>query len=412
MPKENFTTQQIQALFTAYQHDMINVDDVLKKVDDMNNQKILEQHKEFCSIWQASDGRWKTKLPDATRKDGKRLLAKASKEKLEAAIIQWYKNEQSAKEKPNTLKTLFPKWIKFKEKETSDGNANKLEWVWDKYYANSELINIPIADIKVITLKEWFIDIIEQNNLTQKKFKEMKSLLNMLLDYAIEYDLVKVNVSRSVRGISKKKFYVPPKKAPEELVYVDGKENLIIKLAEEQYAKTKNIAYLGVCLNFSLALRVGELVALHTLDFNNTTVKISRQEIKTYYVDANGKRHRNGYTLSAHTKTLMGTRELYLSENSKKYYQMIIAENKRKGFSNDYLLLDDNGNRLHDYAINNVLRRLNKKIQTEQKGNHSIRRTCISKMIESKVLTNEEIRLFAGHEERAFQVLCKVQKLI
>ena len=61
MPKENFTTQQIQALFTAYQHDMINVDDVLKKVDDMNNQKILEQHKEFCSIWKASDGRWKTK---------------------------------------------------------------------------------------------------------------------------------------------------------------------------------------------------------------------------------------------------------------------------------------------------------------------------------------------------------------
>lgn len=60
---------------------------------------------------------------------------------------------------------------------------------------------------------------------------------------------------------------------------MDGKENLIIKLAEEQYAKTKNIAYLGVCLNFSLALRVGELVALRTNDFSDTTVKISRQEI-------------------------------------------------------------------------------------------------------------------------------------
>lgn len=148
-----------------------------------------------------------------------------------------------------------------------------------------------------------------------------------------------------------------------------------------------------------MALRVGELVALHTSDFAETTVSISRQEIKTYYVDAKGKRHRNGYTLSPHTKTLKGQRELFLSKDAKKYYGMIMAENKRKGRIGGYLLCDDNGNRLHDYAINNVLRRLNKKINTVQKGNHSIRKTCISKMIESKVLTNEEIKNFAGHED-------------
>lgn len=84
------------------------------------------------------------------------------------------------------------------------------------------------------------------------------------------------------------------------------------------------------------------------------------------------------------------TRELYLSKISKKYYQMIVAKNKRKRFSNDCFLLDNNENILHDYAINTVLRRLNKKIQPEPKENLAIRKICIFKMIESKVLTNEK----------------------
>lgn len=35
----------------------------------------------------------------------------------------------------------------------------------------------------------------------------------------------------------------------------------------------------------------------------------------------------------------------------------------------------------------------------EQKENLAIRKICIFKMIESKVLTNEKIRWFAGHED-------------
>lgn len=395
----NLTKKQLEDLFTASQHGMIDLDDVLEKVNIMNNKKILAQHKQFCEIWQATDGRWKTKLPDKSKKDGKKLIAKTSREKLETSIIDWYKREQEQQENPKTLKALYPKWLEMKAKESSDGNASKLDWAWNKYYADSKLVNMKITDIKVVELKEWFINEITEKQLSRRQFKEMKSLLNMLMDYAIEYELITVNVSRSVRGISAKKFRIVEKKAPEEQVFIDDEEDLIIQLAQQQYVKTKNIAYLAICLNFYLALRVGELVALHTSDFTDTVANISRQEIKTYYVDKNGKRHRNGYTISPHTKTLQGERELFLSKNAKKFYQMIISENEKRGFTDGYLLLDKNGNRIHDFAINNVLRRLNIKIETIQKANHSIRKTCLSKMIESKVLSNEEIRAFAGHED-------------
>lgn len=54
---------------------------------------------------------------------------------------------------------------------------------------------------------------------------------------------------------------------------------------------------------------------------------------------------------------------------------------------------------MNNDAINNVLRRLNRMLKTPQKGNHSIRKTCISNMGASKVLTDEEIRMFAGHKD-------------
>ena len=72
--------------------------DVLNKVEDMTKKRILEQHEKFCSIWQASDGRFKTKLPDENKHDGKKLIAKASREDLEKCIVKWYKDKQKEQE--------------------------------------------------------------------------------------------------------------------------------------------------------------------------------------------------------------------------------------------------------------------------------------------------------------------------
>ncbi|MBD5458253.1 MAG: site-specific integrase [Lachnospiraceae bacterium] len=258
-----------------------------------------------------------------------------------------------------------------------------------------------IVSIDVIVIKEWFLKVIEKYELSSRKYKEMKSFANMLLDYAVEKRLVSTNVSRSVHGISNKKFTEPPRKEVTEQVYIDDEAKLLIEEAERHYKKTHNVACLAICLNFSLALRVGELVALQTNDFTDSWVKIDRQEVKTYYVDENNICRRNGYEISCHTKTKMGKRELYLSADAKRYLSMILEHNKNSGFNSKYLLLDENGERLHEFAINNVLRELNRKIGTAQKSNHKIRKTCISNLISSGQLTNEEIRVFAGHEDFA-----------
>lgn len=397
-------TQDLQALSEAIDSGIINMTDVLDKVEDMTKKRILEQHEKFCSIWQASDGRFKTKLPDRNKNNGKKLIAKASRENLEKCIVNWYKDIQKGQENPRTMKALYPAWINYKAEETTPANATKLQWVWDTYYRDSEIVKMDIADIDVVIMKEWFLKTVREHQLTSKKYKEMKSLANMLLDYAIEKRLIGVNVARNVHGISYRKFAESRKKGETEQVYVDDERERLLLQAEKQYEKTGNVAYLAVCMNFFLALRVGEIVALKTTDFSADSVQITRQEIKEYYMDADGRRHRLGYGISPYPKSPAGNRILYLSKSARKYYHMILEHNRCNGLEGEYLFMDRNGERLHDYAINNVLRRVNRQIGTAQKGNHSIRKTCISNMIASKQLTNEEIRKFAGHEDFATTV--------
>lgn len=188
-------TQDLQALSEAKDSGIINMTDMLDKVEDMTKKRILEQHEKFCSIWQASDGRFKTKLPDRNRHNGKKLIAKASREDLEKCIVKWYKDIQKEQENPRTMKALYPVWIDYKSEETTPANAAKLQWVWDTYYACSEIVSMDIADIDVVIMKVWFLKTVRKYQLTSKKYKEMKSLANMLLDYAIEKRLIGVNVA-------------------------------------------------------------------------------------------------------------------------------------------------------------------------------------------------------------------------
>ena len=81
------------------------------------------------------------------------------------------------------------------------------------------------------------------------------------------------------------------------------------------------------------------------------------------------------------------------------FFELICQINEQKGFCSEYLLLNAQGERMHNDAINNALRRINKKIEISQKGNHSIRKTCISNLAASKLLSDEEIRMFAGHKD-------------
>ena len=375
------------------------IDNALNDIENMENAYYLEQHP-YEIYYSEHDGRYRTYLPPKEKGGKRKPITAVSRKNLENKIVDYYKQmDNSTKPCAETLEQLYPLFIDYKGKETSLANAHKLNWVWETYYKGESIVKCNLNTITVVMLKSWFLDKIAKHKLTSRKFKEMKSLINMLFDFAVESDLTNKNVSRLIHGISYKKYAVEREKEPTEQVYIDDEETNIIGMALKQYEKTGNTAYLGVCLNFTLALRVGEVVALKKDDFSENLVHIQRQEIKHYKKLEDGTIIRNGYEVVPHGKTPNADRELFLTKNAKILFSMIVKANEERDFQSEYLLLDKKGERMKNDAINNVLRRLNRMINTTQKGNHSIRKTCISNMGESGVLSNEEIRVFAGHKD-------------
>lgn len=411
---------EIMRLLLDLQSGNISIDDVSEEIQEMARKfDILKKHESFCKIWQATDGRWKTKLPDENAKNKCKLVAKISREDLENFIVNWYR-EQQENLKP-CLESIYDDWIVCKEKETSMANANKLIYVWKKYYDGTPIISVPFDDMKAGQMKDWFLTVITEKKLTSKQFKEMKSVINMMYDYAISYNYTNINIPRQIRGFSDRIFREDIEKPISETVYDSATKNEVIKEALKQYEKTGNTAYLAVCLNFSLALRVGELVALTTSCINDdSTIDIVREEVKTYIKYEDGSMHRNGYEVVNHTKTQCGKRKLILTPAAKKYIQMAIERNKELGISDeDYIFLNKKGDRLHDHAVNNVLRRLNGVrnekdsfvITARPSGNHAIRKTCISELHDSRKLSDDTIKTFAGHKDISTTQKCYIHQV-
>lgn len=408
----------IMSLLNDLNENIITSDDVSEQLEHMTKrEKILNRQKSFCGIWLASDGRYKTKVPTAD--GGKKLIAKPTQENLENFIVEYYKKLEQKPKKP-CMRSIYPEWIDFKSKETSYANACNLQSRWKRYFEHSTIVDIPFEKLTTGAIKKWCVDVIAEMHLTDRQFKDLKSIMNMIFDYAVSFDVIQINLSRQVRGFSDKNFKQEVEKPVEEIVYNADAKHSVITEAMEQFLKTQNIAYIAVCLNFSLGLRVGELVALRTSHINEDgTITICQEETKTYHKDADGTIHRDGYDVVNHTKTLSGNRRLILTPKSRKYIDMALRYNEANKLKDeDFIFLDKTGKRIHDHAINNVIRRLNGVrnekdafvIDGRPSGNHSIRRTTISELHEAMVISEDTLKTFAGHKDISTTQKCYIHQ--
>lgn len=408
----------IESLLNDLNENIITSDDVSEQLEYMTKREmILNRQKKFCGIWLASDGRYKTKVPTAD--GGRKLIAKPTQENLENYIVEYYKKLDKKPAKP-CMRSVYPEWIDYKSKETSYANACNIQSRWKRYFESSSIIDIPFEKLTTGAIKRWCVDVIAEMHLTDRQFKDLKSIMNMIFDYAVSFDIIQINLSRQVRGFSDKNFKQEEEKPVDEIVYNADAKHSVIKEAMEQFLKTHNIAYIAVCLNFSLGLRVGELVALRLSHINEDgTITICQEETKTYHKDANGTIHRDGYEIVNHTKTLSGNRRLILTPKAHKYINMAVRYNEANGFQDeDFIFLDKSGKRIHDHAINNVLRRLNGVrndkdafvIEGRPSGNHSIRRTTISELHEAMVISEDTLKTFAGHKDISTTQKCYIHQ--
>lgn len=99
-----------EILIKALDNGMIDLANIEAQVAEMEKNKYLGMHK--SKIWQGSDGKWYTYLPDASTNSGRRMIKKSLKSDIEEAVIKFYKVDD---EKP-TFDSVYKIWIESKLK--------------------------------------------------------------------------------------------------------------------------------------------------------------------------------------------------------------------------------------------------------------------------------------------------------
>jgi len=382
----------------------MNIEDVQTKIEDMKTSQIIEQHKNFSNIWQGKNGRFYTHLPDETKKEGRRLIAKSRQEDVEKAIVSYYRSlEDENSNAKITLKNFYPQWFAYKELHNdSTSGMRRINNEWLKYYLQDEIINVPLKKLTYVMLDEWAHRMVKEHNLTKKQYFNMSLIIRQALQYAVDCNILEVNPFEKVK-INTKLFRIVKKKQDETQVFLIDEQPLIEAEAMKDFEENGYPASLAVAFTFTLGARMGEVIALKWSDINEELenhIHIQRMEVREHIQLPDGNWQSNGYSVVDHTKSDAGNRNTYLTSKALSILSKVKEWNQEHGYGDsEYVFLNKNGTPIHGRALDTRIRKYCNHIGISEKSMHKIRKTYISTLLDSNNVNINTIRSLVGHED-------------
>lgn len=230
-----------------------------EKILSIKENAVNETHNYVIS--QRANGRYVTKV----KYYNKILqLSASTKEELIEKIYNAYFDDSII-----TLEKLFPLWIEYRitDATVTDKTIRENTFLWNKYLQGQSITKEPLFILKPKDYILYFRMITKGRQLTRKKYNDIKSIMNGIIYYAIELEIIDHN---PIREIKHSQFPFKPV------------NNEIIPYTEEERLKILNalpdddIYSLAIKLFFHLVLRIGELRGLRFDDICNNRIHIQR----------------------------------------------------------------------------------------------------------------------------------------
>ena len=370
---------------------MLNLDDVREQIVDTERKKILQMHP--YAISHGKDGRWRTWVPDKNAKDGRKKIAKSTKEKVEEAVICYYlENDEELMRKRMTLRDLFPDWLEYKKLHSSETTIPRVESDWKKYYENDPdsvpIISKRIRELTKIELDEWIHKMIRKYDMTKVMYYNVSLIIRQMLDYAEELEVVEENLFRKVKIDSKRMFRKVQKKKDCTQVYTKEEEILIFREAWNDFKNSKRLVYrlapLAVMFQFLTGVRIGELCALKFDDVENGVLHVVRML------------QRDSDKVVEHTKS-HEDRDVLLTDAALDIIEVARAYQEEHGNKGEYIF--STTEEALSYAETNILlKKYCKRLNILYRSSHKSRKTYISSLIDAGININT-IRSYAGHAD-------------
>ena len=399
----------IDTLQFMIDNSIIDLDDVRNNMKKQEKERLLRKHP-YAIFYDDKDKRWKTTIADESKRNGRRLLAKRSKDKLESELILYYagiEDDQYIKEVLGTLEDIFPKWLKYKMSQTDASSYGKrILTDWNKFYKDTLIVKMPLEDLTYLTLNEWAHNIVKDFSLNKKQYYNMSMIMRQCLDYACEPEINVLSSNPFLRVKIKSTLFAQKQRVDNNSqVFLIEEQKKLSEEAQRKFAVREWCTTpLMILLNFQIGLRIGELVAIKWTDIEGDYLHVQRMEQTSYEMkvseDGTVETKADGYVIADHTKSAAGNRKVYLNANAKKILKTIRKVNMKYGYYDDnYIFIKSR------YKTRGTSRTLTKYLEDlclssgiTNKSNHKIRKTKISAMFDHGININT-IREQAGHED-------------
>lgn len=367
---DNISNQEL--LNFAIKRGIIDIDAIQKEIEMAENLKYLEMHN--AKIWQSTDQKWYTFLPDFTRKDGKRKLKRNSKEELQKAIIFYYK---SIANEPY-LEDVFKEWIeqKLQYGEIQKQTYDRYQTDFVRFFKDTSISKMKFKFISEEKLEEFIRKTIHDKQLTAKAWSGLRVLINGIFKYGKKRGYTTISITQFMGDLDlSNKIFKKRVFTDKESVFTDQEVNLIISYILDQEPSIINF---GIILAFQTGLRVGELSALQWQDIKQKHLIVNKTEIRYRGDDGNYV-----YEIRENAKTEAGNRKVFLSNEAIYTLQRIKFLNP----SGEYLFMK-NGKRIKEKAFTTKIVKICKYINIQPRSMHKARKTYATKLLNANLDEN------------------------
>lgn len=345
----------------------MGLDEVLKDFEIMTKKKILEQHA-YSIFYSETSKCWRTYLPDENRPRKRRLIENKSRENLEKKIVEFYLEKKEAEDRSKiTLESLYKEWLLYKRDNTPTKAKTIMEYTyeWKLFYDGTELSKMPVSEIKPITLIRFFRNVTKDRQYTRKRITNARSVLNGIMNYAVEEEVIQNN---PVNSVDFKSFTYKPVEDQSNNVFTKEDTHKLLsylQTVEEPYS-------LAIQLSFYLFIRVGETkaIAWEDIDYQKRTVYLHEQVLteRTLQDDLTFSKRHTVIVNQMKGNTSKGFRTQYLTDEALK-----ILEKAKHLNPTGHYVFEPNGEVMTTDSFNRRLRKYCKEAGVPYHSSHKIR---------------------------------------
>jgi len=360
---ENILSQN-EKLQYAIDNGLIDLKHIQDLMDMENKSRTLKEHP--YSVYEGKDGLWYTSLPDGEK--GRVKRKRKTKVELENVIYEFWNSKKNVP----YFKDVFDGWTQEKLgfKEMAQSTFDRYKCDYDRFFADNKFIKIPFGSIQEEDIDYFVRSTIAENNLTQKAYSGVRTILNGTFQYAKRKKLTTLSISfvMADMGLSTTIFALSMKDRKNQ-VYQEDELPIMI-----EYLKSNiDIWNLGILLTFQTGIRVGELSTLKKTDKQGSLMHIQRTEVKYRHTDNKYHREVKGFP-----KSDAGVRYVILTESAAETFDKIILQNPFGEY-----LLENKGKRICGSGFDKRIGKLCTKLGFNRKSMHKIRKTYGTILIDS-----------------------------